>query len=133
MIMKVTAIIEKNKNEFYAVYVNDALPGFGLNGMGASVEGAKADMILAFSEYKEMCLVENKPIPELEFEYKYDLASFFNYFNWINVSKLAERAGINDSLLRQYKNGLAFASEKQALKLQNCLHQLGNELSTARF
>ncbi|KAA6325453.1 hypothetical protein EZS27_025333, partial [termite gut metagenome] len=45
----------------------------------------------------------------------------------------AEKAGINDSLLRQYKNGLAFASEKQALKLQDCLHQLGNELSTARF
>jgi predicted RNase H-like HicB family nuclease len=75
--MKVTAIIEKSKNDFYAVYVKDDLPGFGLNGTGYSEKEAKEDMLLALSEYKEMCLEENQPAPpELEFEYQYDLDSF---------------------------------------------------------
>lgn len=135
--MKVTAIIEKNKDGFYSVYVSDKLPGIALNGQGYSVDEAKKEMITALEEIKEMYQEEGKPIPEaisnIEFEYQYDMQSLFDYFNWINVTKLAEKVGINDSLLRRYKNGLAFASEKQCAKIQNCLQQLGNELSTVRF
>jgi hypothetical protein len=67
------------------------------------------------------------------FEYKYDLASFFDYFNWINVSKLAEKAGINPSLMRQYKKRLIFASEKQSEKIQKVINQLGSELVAVRL
>jgi predicted RNase H-like HicB family nuclease len=135
--MKVTAIIEKNKDGFYSVYVDDELPGLGLNGQGFSVLEAKKEMLTALDEYKEMLKEKGQEIPEsihnLEFEYKYDMQAFFDYFDWINVTKLAQKTGLNDSLLRQYKKGLAFASEKQCVKIQNCLHQLGNELSTVRF
>jgi predicted RNase H-like HicB family nuclease len=135
--MKVTAIIEKSKDGFYSVYVDDELPGLGLNGQGLSVSEAKGEMLAALDEYKDMLKERGEELPEcisnLEFEYKYDMQSFFDYFDWINVTKLAEKAGVNDSLLRQYKNGLAFASEKQCAKIQDCLHLLGNELSTVRF
>jgi hypothetical protein len=113
------------------------LPGLGLNGQGFSVSEAKAEMLAALAEYKELLAENGREVPpdiaNLEFEYKYDMQSFFDYFDWINVSKLAEKVGINDSLLRQYKKGLAFASEKQCAKIQDCLHQIGNELSTVRF
>jgi predicted RNase H-like HicB family nuclease len=135
--MKVTAIIEKSKDGFYSVYVDDELPGLGLNGQGFSVSEAKKEMLTVLRDYKEMLEEKEWEVPEcirnLEFEYKYDMQSFFDYFDWINVTKLAEKTGLNDSLLRQYKKGLAFASEKQCVKIQNCLHQLGNELSIVRF
>lgn len=135
--MKVTAIIEKGQNGFYSVYVKDDLPGIGLNGQGYSVEEAKKEMLTALEEIKEMYQEEGTPIPEaltsLDIEYKYDMQSFFAYFSWINVSKLSEKVGINGSLLRRYKNGLAFASEKQCARIQDSMQQLGNELSTARF
>lgn len=75
----------------------------------------------------------SETLANLTIEYKYDMQSFFNYFSWINISKLSEKVGINGSLLRRYKNGLAFASERQCAKIQDSMQQLGNELSTARF
>lgn len=135
--MKVTAIIEKGQNGFYSVYVKDDLPGIGLNGQGYSVDEAKKEMLTALEEIKEIYKEEGMPISEtlanLTIEYKYDMQSFFNYFSWINISKLSEKVGINGSLLRRYKNGLAFASERQCAKIQDSMQQLGNELSTARF
>lgn len=132
-----TAIIEKGQNGFYSVYVKDDLPGIGLNGQGYSVDEAKKEMLTALEEIKEIYKEEGMPISEtlanLTIEYKYDMQSFFNYFSWINISKLSEKVGINGSLLRRYKNGLAFASERQCAKIQDSMQQLGNELSTARF
>jgi hypothetical protein len=66
----------------------------------------------------------------LTFEYKYDIASLFDYYNWINVTQFAKIAGINPSLMRQYKKGLSYISEKQANKIEVALHKLGNELSS---
>ncbi|KAA6316312.1 hypothetical protein EZS27_033358 [termite gut metagenome] len=75
--MKVIAVITKSKDNYYGIYVEEDLPGFGLGGFGFSVEEAKEDMLLALSEYKEMCTERNLPAPpELEFEYRYDLDSF---------------------------------------------------------
>ncbi|MBP2644301.1 MAG: pilus assembly protein HicB, partial [Firmicutes bacterium] len=51
----------------------------------------------------------------------------------INVSKLADKAGINASQLRQYRSGLSKASQKQYDKLEECVHEIGKELITARF
>lgn len=135
--MKVTAIIEKNENGFYSVYVEDELPGIGLNGQGYSVEEAKTEMMKALDDYKTMCQEEGVDIPSeisnLKFDYKYDMQSFFNYFSWINISQLATKVRVNGSLLRQYKQGIAFASEKQCKKIQEGLRELGQELNAVRF
>lgn len=131
--MKVTAVIEKGSDGFYSVYVTDDLPGFGLNGAGASVEEAKKEMLAAYDEIKEIMVEEGKTVPDLEFEYQYDLKSFFDYFDWINVTKLAKKLKINRSLLSRYKHGDAFASEKQLSKIQRGLQELGGELLAVNF
>ena len=132
--MKFTAIVEKGEDGMYSIYV-DGMKNHGLYGSGVSVEKAKEDMLNALNEMTEVYKEEGNSIPkELDnptFVYKYDIASMFDYFDWINVSKLALKAGINPSLMRQYKNGLAFASEKQILKIQEVLNNLGKELSSA--
>jgi len=94
-------------------------------------------MMKALDDYKTMCQEEGVDIPaelnNIEFVYKYDMQSFFNYFSWINISKLATKVGVNGSLLRQYKQGIAFASEKQCKKIQEGLRELGQELNAVRF
>ena len=97
--MKVTVIMEKASDGYYSCFVEEDLPGFGLAGYGDTAEAAKEDMLKAYDDIKEMKTVEGVGVPELEFVYKYDLQSFFNYFSFLNVTKVAEAAGINLSLI----------------------------------
>ena len=106
-------------------------------GDGESVAEAKAEfensvkeMILSYTENGRNIPDELK---DVEFEYKYDLASFFNYYDWINVSKFAQAIGLNDTLMRQYKRGSTYISERQSKKIETALHRFGNELTAVRF
>lgn len=132
--MKFEAIIEKGKDGMFSIYVN-GMKEHGLYGSGKSVEEAKSDMFNALNEmievYKETGEKTPKELVNPTFVYKYDIASIFDYFGILNVSMVAKRAGLNPSLLRQYKSGHAFASEKQCMKLQEALHKAGEELSAA--
>ena len=69
----------------------------------------------------------------VSFVYKMDLSSFFDLIPEIKISSIAKKAGLNESLVRQYKNGIATASQEQTLKIQNAVHLLGKELLSARF
>jgi len=131
--MKATIIIEKASDGFFSCYMEEDKFDFGLIGHGKTAEEAKADLLTAFEELKEIYAEEGKKVPVLEFEVKYDLQALFDYFNIINVTKLAEKAGINPSLLRQYKSGLAKASQKQYEKLRISIKEIGNELISAQF
>jgi predicted RNase H-like HicB family nuclease len=133
--MKLNAVIEKGK-EGYGIYVTN-LKDHGLTGMGDSVEAAKADMLEALALLVSMYTDEGKPVPkELdnpEFVYKFDIPSFFENFDYLKISKVALKAGINESLLRQYKTKKAFASEEQTKKVEKAIHELGKELMTVEF
>ena len=131
--MKATVIIEKAKDGYYSCYVEDDLPGFGLSGFGESAEAAKEDMLKSYQEMKEIQAEEGKEVPELEFIYKYDMQSFFDYFSFLNVTKVAELAGINPSLMRQYTSGVANAGQKQYDKIRVAIGKISKELSAATF
>ena len=125
MDMKVTVIMEKASDGDYS--------GFGLAGYGDTAEAAKEDMMKAYEEIKEMQAEEGKEMPELEFIYKYDMQSFFNYFSFLNVTKVAELAGINASLMRQYTSGVTVAGQKQYDKIRVAVERISKELSAATF
>lgn len=133
--MKVLAIVEKGKDGLYSIYTESEIADHGFGGFGDSVEIAKADFLSSIDEAKEMILAERGVIPiefdDLKVEFKYDLASFFNYFDCINASKFATYAGINESKMRQYKSGVAFAGEKTTRKILQAIKKLGAELSAA--
>ena len=131
--MDVTAIMEKSKDGLYSCYVDEELPGFGLSGFGATAEEAKEDMLEVYEEMKAIFAEEGKTMPELHFTYKYDLQSFFDYFSFLNVTKVAELAGINPSLMRQYTSGAANAGQKQYDKVKMALRKISSELATATF
>lgn len=131
--MKATVIMEKASDGFYSCFVEEDLPGFGLAGYGDTAENAKADMLSAYGEIKKMKAEKGVDIPELEFTYKYDLQSFFNYFSFLNITKVAEIAGINASLMRQYTSGVTTAGQKQYDKIRIAVERIGKELSSATF
>ena len=129
--MKTTAIVEMWDDKTISVYVPD-FDGFSLNGQGNTVEEAKQALMQAVDDYKSMLSETGKEIPaalsDIEFEYKYDIASFFECFKFISVSTFAKYAGINPSLMRQYKQRIAFASEAQKSKIEEAIHRAGSEM-----
>lgn len=131
--MKVTVIMEKAKDGYYSCFVEEDLPGFGLAGYGDTADAAKKDMLKAYEEIKEIQTEDGKEVPELEFIYKYDLQSFFNYFSFLNITKVAEIAGINPSLMRQYTSGVSNAGQKQYDKIKIAIEKIAQELSTSTF
>ena len=133
--MKTTALIEKGKDGTFGIFTPDLKST--IIGEGNTVAEAKADFENSVNEiieyYQES---ENQSAHELkgiEFEYKYDIASLFNYYNFINVSKFAQIAGINASLMRQYKSGKQYISENQVLKIEDALHKVANEMAAIKL
>jgi predicted RNase H-like HicB family nuclease len=130
------AIVELWNDGTYSIYVPD-MANHSLNAQGKTVAEAKENLLAAIEDYVNMYKESGKPLPrEINnpmFEYKYDLASFFDYFDWINISKLAVKAKINPSLMRQYKSRVTYASEKQSEKIQKSIHKLGEELLAVRL
>lgn len=133
--MKITGVVERNDNNYYQISSNDEVMGHCFGGYGYSVAEAKADFAKSIEEAKAMIAEEGLPVPkELEeavVEFRYDIPSFFNDFDWINVSKFAKRAGINESKMRAYKSGVASASERTTKKILCTIRQMGKELCDA--
>ncbi|MEG1860989.1 MAG: pilus assembly protein HicB [Bacteroidaceae bacterium] len=131
MAKKVVVIMEKSSDGYFSCYVDEDLNGFGLAGYGDTAQQAREDMLTAYEEIKSMRCEEGKKTPSLTFEYKYDMQSFFNYFSYLNSSKIAERAGINSSLLRQYISGIKKARQTQYERLAVAIREVAKELSAA--
>ena len=133
--MNVTAIIERTDSGYYSIACNAQIGNFCLGGFGESVEEAKADFNAIVKEAQEEYVRENGKLPEdlakVDVEYKYDMQSFFNYFDWINVSKFAKAVGINESKMRQYKIGSAYAGERTRQKILSAINRMSAELASA--
>ena len=130
--MKTIIIIEKGADGTYSVYPDNL--EITMIGEGKSVEEAKADFYNSYKEvidYHKDC---GKELPEsmrdMEFEFKYDISSLFNEFNFINVSKFAQWLGLSPSLMRHYKSGDTYISAQQAKKIEEGLHSMARQLLT---
>ncbi len=131
--MKANIVFEMAKDGGCSCYMLEELPDFGLLGFGNTPQEAKADMLKAYEEINDLLVKEGKTPIKLEFVYHYDMKSFFEYFDFLNVSKIAERAGINPSLMRKYTSGVANAGEGQYLKLKKAINSIAKELAVANF
>ena len=134
---KVIAVIEKASDGGYGIYLPEK--GAALYGYGVTEDEAKENLLENLESILEYYEEENQPVPgmlnegKLEFEYRYDFSGFFKAYSIFNVSGLAEAVGINASLMREYKSGLAFASPRQKEKIEQGIHSLSEKLSTVQF
>lgn len=74
---------------------------------------------------------EEIPQENVEFIHQYDIYAVFQKFNFLKISTVAEHAGMNPGLLRQYVSGAKSPSKDQAKKIEKTLHNLAAELQEA--
>lgn len=62
-------------------------------------------------------------------KFEIDFEQFFQYYKVLNSKFLAEKIGMNPTLLSQYVQGYKKPSENQTEKILTGIHQIGQELS----
>lgn len=130
---KVTIILEKSDGELYG-RINDAEFLYTTCGNNKNeVEKNLRALIKDFIKHEGVNSKRWKNIDanQLIFEYVYDLAAFFDTYDTVKITPIAKKAGVNESLLRQYVTGVKKASAVQAKKIEMAVHTLGKELSEA--
>lgn len=68
-----------------------------------------------------------------DFRVEYDLTAFFERFDFLKITKVAELSGINGSLLRQYVTGKRHPSARQAAKIESAIKELASQLADAHI
>ncbi|MDR0939539.1 MAG: hypothetical protein LBN29_09370 [Mediterranea sp.] len=122
--------IEKQKDGTYIAYNIEG--DDTLIGTGNSVSEAKEDYLNSMAEVRALCKSEGYKMSKVATskpQFKFDLSSLFEYYSMLNVSAFARYVGINPTLMRQYRQGNTYISEKQLEKIQAGIHRLGKEFS----
>ena len=127
---KITAIIEKGTDGMYSVRSEEHFGSNYFGGFGETVAIAKEDFLQSVQEAAEDAKADGTEVDDYSVSFRYDLPSFFSNFDFINATKFAQYAGINESKMRQYKSGVAYPGEKTTMKIMNAVHRIGAELSS---
>lgn len=127
---KLEVIIEKSEDHFWGRIENK---GFMPTGQGETVPALLQNIKDSIEDYIEHEGKEDKfwskvDLNNIEFNISYDLEAFFEEFSELKISSIAERAGLNSSLVRQYATGNKYPSADQAKKIEEALHDLGKKL-----
>ena len=115
---KIVLIIEKDRGKLWGrlTYKNNLLTDYA-----ASIPALEKKMAKLLKDFHA--------VEKISFERSYDLTVFFEEFDFLKQSKIAELAGINPGLLRQYASGVKYPSAAQARKIEDAIHELARELS----
>jgi hypothetical protein len=133
--MKAQVIIERGANGTFDANMEliKCIP-FGLLGQGKTVSETKADFYNSFEEIKAMYKAEGMECPALEFEFKYDIPSFLQYYAFaFTLAGLERITGVNQRQLSHYINGIKRPSEKTVKKIEDRIHLFGNEIVSVKF
>ncbi len=122
---KYRMIIEKTDIGFSA-YSED-FPVFTTGGsMNEVLENSVEALNLYFEEI-------NQIIKPDQIKLELDFQQFFQYYNVINAKVLAEKIGMNPTLLSQYVSGKKKPSEAQSQKILTGINRIGKELSELKL
>jgi len=81
-------------------------------------------------EAANLCFEEdNIEITQENLKFEIDFKQFFQYYKVINAKFLANKIGMNPTLLSQYVQGRKKPSDAQTEKILLGIHQIGKELS----
>ena len=72
---------------------------------------------------------EKVKVEPTDIKFEIDFQQFFKYYKVLNAKFLAEKIGMNATLLSQYVSGTKKPSAKQTEKILSGIHQIGQELS----
>lgn len=126
---KVKFIVEKTKDS-YSAWNEDLSNGIAAT-MGDTIAELRANAVESYNLL--IADTGKKQISEDDIQLVFNLGQFFDYYKVINVRALAQRMGMNYTLLSQYISGAKTPSEKQTQKVLAGVKQLGKELYEGDF
>ncbi len=80
-------------------------------------------------EATQLYFEDQSVVSQENIKFEIDFAQFFQYYKVLNSKFLAEKIGMNPTLLSQYVQGRKKPSENQTEKILTGIHQIGQELS----
>ncbi|MDR1779679.1 MAG: type II toxin-antitoxin system HicB family antitoxin [Tannerella sp.] len=118
--------------ENYGAWIDD-IPG--IYGQGDTVDDAKKDLtdgLKLFVKYNEN--VPEILTGEIEYEYRFDMPSFLEYYSHIFSKSALERlTGVNQKQLFHYASGRSKPTEKTVRKIDSAIRQFAGELNRVHF
>ena len=134
--MKTTALIEKGNDGKFGIFTPDL--DSTIIGTGNTVIDAKEDFENSVNEVKLYYKESGKEIPnelqEVEFEYKFDVASFLEYYSKVlSLAGLERLTGVAQGQLSHYVTGRRKPSPKTVKKIEKSLHEFADEISQIQF
>lgn len=125
---KIIMVIEKSKDFFDAYSENCD----GIYAAGDNVEAVKADAEEAIRLIKKKLPEDRWPTQikgEFEFEWKFDVPSFLEYYGgYLSLAGLERMTGIHQKQLSNYLHHRAVPRRKQADRIINGLHRFAREI-----
>ena len=122
---KITFVVEKTHTGFSA-FCKD-YPVFTT---GSAIQDLMDNAFEAVNFYFED---QNIEITLEDLKFEIDFKQYFQYYRVINAKFLAEKIGMNPTLLSQYVQGRKKPSDSQTEKILSGIHQIGKELSEIQF
>ena len=116
---KIQVVIEKSVTGFSAF--TEVYPIFTT---GTTMNELIDNTIEAFSLY-----FENEKFNPAQIGFEIDFKQFFQYYKVLNSKALAEKIGMNPTLLSQYVRGHKKPSEQQSRRILYGINQIGQELA----
>jgi predicted RNase H-like HicB family nuclease len=118
---KINMIVEKTDTGFSAYSESYSIFTTG-NSIPELVNNAYEAVDLYFED-------QNIKVSSENVLFEIDFKQFFQYYKVLNSKFLAEKIGMNPTLLSQYVQGHKKPSTKQTEKILAGIHQIGQELS----
>lgn len=118
---KIKIVVEKTDTGFSAF--TDDYPVFTT---GKTLAELSENLVEALNLYFED---DGLSVNAKNIQFEIDLKQFFQYYRVINAKFLAERIGMNATLLSQYVQGRKKPSTVQTEKILAGINQIGKELS----
>lgn len=123
---KFKLIVEKNKEGFWGQV--EEVPG--VFSYGSTIDELKQNTQDAICLILEENIESNQ---DFDFELIMDIQEFFKSNEFINITSLASRIGMNPSLLRQYAKGIKYPSISQVAKIEIAIKQIGMQLMETKL
>lgn len=128
--VKLLAIVERGKGKRnFSAFCPESIENVGLGGFGGTSREAIEDLKLCLQEEKEEWAKEGKEFPDVEFDLRFDVGSFFDYYP-IDVTAFAKYIGMNASVLRQYVTSLRYPKEDTIQRIRKGIDMLSEDLGT---
>ena len=131
---KVTAVIERAGDGTYSIYMDADDMGYLVTGTGKTVDEAMTMFKAGYDDMRKYHAEEGKEFEEVDFDYKYDMASVLAYYAKIlSLAGMSRLTGINQQQLSHYVTGRRNPSAKTIEKMQAAIQRFGKDLSTVHF